>query len=83
MRLTIGEEIRETEFQKDALETPPVWHDTKYNFKVPEGVNKGFLELIDDRGELVGSSELNLHEFTNVKEEDEIIQNETLYFKES
>lgn len=81
VRLTIGEEIRETEFQKDSLDNPPVWHDTKYNYKIPEGINRGFLELIDDRNSIVGSTELNLQEILTLKEEDEVIQNESLFFK--
>ena len=63
MRLTIGEEILETEYQKDSLKKPPVWLDKNYNFKVPQGVTKGLLALIDDRAVVVGQAELNLQEF--------------------
>jgi hypothetical protein len=43
VRLTIGEEVQETEYQKDSLEKPAAWSDKKYNYKIPEGVSKGFL----------------------------------------
>ena len=58
--------MQETEYQKDSLEKPAAWSDKKYNYKIPEGVSKGFLQLFDDRGVVVGQAELNLLGCLNV-----------------
>lgn len=77
--MTIGEEVLQTEFLPDSLEHPPEWADKKYNFKVPEGVKKGFLELVDDSYTVVGSAELNLEEYTQVTPGDEVFETQTLF----
>ena len=44
-----------TEYQVDSSKGPPVWVDTKYNFKIPHGVHSGIIELINASDELIGS----------------------------
>ncbi len=40
----------QTDFKEDLLEAPPIWKDQMLNFKVPEGLAKGLLELINAKG---------------------------------
>ena len=49
---------------------------------MPDGVKRGFLELVDDRNNVIGSTELNLDEYVHVKEGDEVIETQTLFHKE-
>lgn len=64
------------------MKSPPNWADHKYNFKVPEQVKKGFLELVDDKNNVIGSAELNLDEYISVKQGDEIVETQTLFHKD-
>lgn len=43
VRVTVGEEVLQTEYREDLLEAPPIWKDQMLNFKVPEGLNKCLL----------------------------------------
>ena len=60
-----------------------MWADNAYNFKVPDGVKKGLLQLVDDRNNVVGTHEMALDAYTSVKQGDEIIENVTLYHQEA
>jgi hypothetical protein len=82
VRLTVGEEELQTEFKEDVLESPPIWKDQMLNFKVPEGITKGFLELINGNGEEVGSSWLDLSKLLEAKPGDEVFVAEELFFKD-
>ena len=78
VRLTVGQEVRETEFQNDEV-GPPIWKNIPYNVKVPEGVKTGLLQIFDESGDVVGSAELNFDDFMDVKEGEEVIQIQTLF----
>lgn len=52
------------------------------NFKVPEGVGKGFLELINGNGEEIGSTWLDLNKLLESKPGDEIFIAGELFFKD-
>jgi hypothetical protein len=44
----------------DTSESPPVWKEQMLNFKVPQGVKKCIFDLINDKGDELGTSELDL-----------------------
>jgi hypothetical protein len=50
VQLTIGEEVLQTDFKEDILSSPPIWKNQMLNFRIPEGITRGFLELINGKG---------------------------------
>lgn len=56
----------------DTSESPPIWKDQMLNFKVPQGVKKCIFELINDKGDELGTSELDLDKLFQVKAGDEL-----------
>lgn len=72
VKLTIGEEELQTKYQEETPERPPIWKDQMLNFKVPQGVTKGLLEMIDGKGKEIGSSVLDLTKILDSHPGDEI-----------
>jgi hypothetical protein len=82
IKLTIGEEELQTSYQEETPEKPPIWKDQMLNFKVPEGVTKGLLELIDGKGKEIGSSILDINKILESQRGDEVFVAEEVFFKE-
>jgi hypothetical protein len=82
VRVTIGEEVLQTDFKEDLLEAPPAWKEQMLSFKVPEGLAKGLLELVNAKGEEIGSGSIDLNNMLQSKPSDEVIVAEELFFKD-
>ena len=68
-----------TKFKEDSDDTPPTWADESFKFLVPDGVNTATVELIDEGYNVVGKTDLELEELSEVKEGNEVYAAEELF----
>ena len=71
VKTTIAEETLQTDFKKDSEDSPPIWNEQPLSFVIPEGVETARVELVDEKDNVVGQSELNLNDILSGNAADE------------
>ena len=50
---------------------------------MPDNIKEGLLELVDDRNNTIGSAKIDLDEYTSIKQGDELIETQTLFYNDN
>jgi len=72
VRVTIGEEVLETQKKKDTKEQSVSWHETVLEFLAPKQIKEGLVEVFDEK-KLIGSHKINMQVTLAEPEGDEIM----------
>lgn len=68
VRLTVGEEVMETQKAKDTPECPPIWSDEIFMIEVPKCIPNVVIEAYDEK-KLIGKGEYPVSTFYELAEQ--------------